>query len=146
MAACEEGRAAREITSHIGGDLVQQVVESSTNAHRQSESHPVPVFSLRLRSSAGVGSKASASEVTSPSFAVTLDWSVQTMTLAPDPEQWLRLGARHVLNGVYGWGDIDSVLRDVDIDIIILLHPLQIVPMRPKSGGLTFGRQKSTTR
>ena len=36
---------------------------------------------------------------------------------------------------MYGWGDIESVLRDVDIDIIILLQPLQIVSLSPLSGG-----------
>ena len=55
--------------------------------------------------------------------------------MAPDPEQWLCLGARHDLMDVYGWGDIDSVLQDVNIDIILLLHPLKIVPLSPQQGG-----------
>ena len=68
-------------------------------------------------------------------FAVTPDWSEQTITLAPDPAQWHCLGARHDLTDVYGWGGIESVLRDVNIDIILLLHPLRIVPLRPQPGG-----------
>jgi hypothetical protein len=36
---------------------------------------------------------------------------------------------------VYGWGDIDDVLRDVNIDIILLLHPLNIVPLTPEPHG-----------
>ena len=68
-------------------------------------------------------------------FAVTRDWSEQTITLAPDPAQWLCLGARHDLTDVYGWGEIESVLRDVNIDIILLLHPLRIVPLTPQPDG-----------
>lgn len=56
------------------------------------------------------------------------------MIMALDPGQWLCLGARHDLNDVYGWGDIERVLRDVDIDIILLLHPLQIVLLSPQPG------------
>jgi hypothetical protein len=73
-------------------------------------------------------------------FAVTPDWSKQTITLAADPAQWLCLGARHDLTDVYGWGEIESVLRDVNIDIILLLHPLQIVPLQPQPDGPHFRR------
>jgi hypothetical protein len=41
---------------------------------------------------------------------------------------------------VYGWGGIESVLRDVNIDIILLLHPLQIVPLQPQPDGPHFRR------
>ena len=73
-------------------------------------------------------------------FAVTPDWSKQTITLAPNPAQWFCLGARHDLTDVYGWGGIESVLRDVNIDIILLLHPLQIVPLQPQPDGPHFRR------
>ncbi len=90
---------------------------------------------LRLHCQSRVGDKAINFVLTSQSFAVTPDWSEQTVTLAPDAEQWLCLGARHDLTDVYGWGDIDSVLRDVNIDIILLLHPLTIVPLSPQQRG-----------
>ncbi len=54
--------------------------------------------------------------------------------MAPDPEQWHCPGARHDLTDVYGWGEIDSVLRDVNIDIILLLRLLRIVPLNPWRG------------
>ena len=90
---------------------------------------------LRLHAQSRVGDKAINFVLTSQAFAVTPDWTEQTITLAPDPEQWLCLGARHDLMDVYGWGGIDSVLRDVNIDIILLLHPLQIVPLSPQAEG-----------
>lgn len=39
------------------------------------------------------------------------------------------LGARHDLTDVYGYGDIAEVLRDVNVDIIFVLFPLNIVPI-----------------
>ena len=90
---------------------------------------------LRLHCQSRVGDKAINFVMTSQSFTVTKDWSEQTITLAPDPAQWLCLGARHDLTDVYGWGEIESVLRDVNIDIILLLHPLRIVPLTPQPDG-----------
>ncbi len=90
---------------------------------------------LRLHCQSRVGEKAINFVLTSQSFRVTEEWSEQTVTLAPDPEQWLCLGARHDLTDVYGWGEIEDVLRDVNIDIILLLHPLRIVPLRTQVGG-----------
>ena len=95
---------------------------------------------LRLHCQSRVGEKAINFVMTSQSFAVTPEWSEQTITLAPDPAQWLCLGARHDLNDVYGWGGIESVLRDVNIDIILLLHPLHIVPLTPEPHGPHFRR------
>ena len=76
----------------------------------------------------------------SQSFAVAPDWSEQTIPLPPDPEQWLWPGVRHDLKDVYGRGDIESVLRDVNIDILLLLHPLRIVPSQPQPDGPHFRR------
>ncbi|MXX25427.1 MAG: hypothetical protein F4Z82_08300 [Caldilineaceae bacterium SB0668_bin_21] len=95
---------------------------------------------LRLHCQSRVGDKAINFVLTSQSFEVTPEWSEQTITLPPDPEQWLCLGARHDLMNVYGWDDIERVLSDVDIDIILLLHPLQIVPLSPQPGGPHIGR------
>ncbi len=90
---------------------------------------------LRLHCQSRVGDRAINFVLTSQSFVVTPDWSEQTITLAPDPRQWLCLGARRDLTEVYGWGGIEEVLRDVNIDIILLLHPLKIVPLAPQQGG-----------
>ena len=73
-------------------------------------------------------------------FEITPDWTEQTITLTTDPDQWLCLGARHDLMDVYGWGEIEDVLRDVNIDIILLLHPLNIVPLTPEAQGIHHRR------
>ena len=62
-------------------------------------------------------------------FQITPEWSEQTVTLTPDPAQWVCLGAHRDLTHVYGCGVIADVLRDVNYDIIFLLFPLQIVPI-----------------
>lgn len=67
--------------------------------------------------------------LTGQPFKITPEWSEQTVHLAPDPQQWTCLGARHDLTDVYGYGDIAEVLRDVNVDIIFILFPLTIVPI-----------------
>ena len=67
--------------------------------------------------------------LTGQPFEITDEWSEQTVRLAPDPEQWPSLGARHDLREVYGDADIAEVLADVNHDIIFLLFPLNVVPV-----------------
>jgi hypothetical protein len=67
--------------------------------------------------------------LTGQPFRVSSQWSDQTATLAPDPAQWVCLGARRDLTHVYGCGEIGDVLRDVNVDIILVLFPLRIVPL-----------------
>ena len=64
--------------------------------------------------------------LTGQPFEITPDWSEQTVELAPDPEQWTSLGARHDLTDRYGEGDLATVLGDVNHDIIFMLFPLTI--------------------
>jgi hypothetical protein len=67
--------------------------------------------------------------LTGQPFEITPDWTEQTVELIPDPKRWMCLGARHDLTDVYGYGDIAEVLRDVNVDIIFVLFPLNIVPI-----------------
>jgi hypothetical protein len=66
--------------------------------------------------------------LTGQPFKVTRDWSEQTITLAPDPAQWTCLGARRDAPH-YGCDDIATVLKDVNVDLILILFPLKIVPI-----------------
>jgi hypothetical protein len=84
---------------------------------------------LQLHCQSKIGNKAVNFVLHNQPIEITPDWSEQTITLVPDPDQWLCLGSRHDLEDVYGWGDIEEVLRDVNIDIILLLTPLKIVPL-----------------
>jgi hypothetical protein len=75
--------------------------------------------------------------LTGQPFQVTSDWNEQTITLAPEHDQWDCLGARHDLSHFYGCGDIADVLRDVNVDLIFVLFLLRIVPL---SSGLDIHR------
>ncbi|MBI2191958.1 MAG: hypothetical protein HYU36_08240 [Planctomycetes bacterium] len=67
--------------------------------------------------------------LTGQPFKVTPDWSEQTVQLVPDPAQWTCLGGRHDMTHVYGYGKIEEVLADVNVDIIFVLFPLTVVPV-----------------
>jgi hypothetical protein len=69
--------------------------------------------------------------LTGQPFEVTPEWSEQTVTLSPDPAQWTCLGVRHDRTETYGRGDVEPVLRDLNCDILFVLHPLDVVPLEP---------------
>jgi len=62
-------------------------------------------------------------------FKITPEWSEQTVTLSPDPNQWLCLGSRYDLTKTYDCYDVAEVLADVNVDIIFVLFPIQMVPV-----------------
>jgi hypothetical protein len=86
---------------------------------------------LVLLAQARVGDRALNHVLTAQPFEVTPDWTEQTITLVPDPDQWLCLGSRHDRMDTYGWGDIADVLRDLNADIILVLHPVDVAPAGP---------------
>ena len=86
---------------------------------------------LVLLAQARVGDRTLNHVLTAQPFEVTPDWTEQTITLAPDDDQWLCLGSRHDRMDTYGWGGIADVLRDVNADIILVLHPVDVVPAEP---------------
>ncbi|MEM7131041.1 MAG: hypothetical protein AAF702_32265 [Chloroflexota bacterium] len=95
---------------------------------------------LVLHCQSRIGDKAVNFVLHGQPFDVTPDWSVQTITLTTDSVQWTCLGARHDNTDVYAWGEIEDVLQDVNIDIILLLHPLNIVPLTPEEDGIHHRR------
>jgi hypothetical protein len=72
--------------------------------------------------------------LTGQPFAITLDWSEQSVTAVLDPAQWTCLGARHDRTDFYGEIRLETVLRDVNANILLVLHPLTIEPMGPIAG------------
>jgi hypothetical protein len=68
--------------------------------------------------------------LTAQPLTVTPDWSEQTLTLDPDLAQWRCLGTRHDIAD-YGYAPIDDVLADVNVDLILVLYPLTVVPLKP---------------
>lgn len=67
--------------------------------------------------------------LTGQSLTVTPDWSEQTLLLSDDPAQWTCAGGRHDRLDLYGMGDIREALRDVNCDLILVLFPLNVVPL-----------------
>jgi hypothetical protein len=72
--------------------------------------------------------------LTGQPFQVTPDWSEQAVTLAPDPAQWKCLRSRHDRVDYYGEIPLATILGDVNADILLVLHPLDIAPMGPLNG------------
>jgi hypothetical protein len=64
-------------------------------------------------------------------FEVTPEFSEQTVVLAPETDLWTPLGARHDRTDFYGTLPLETVLADVNTNILLVLHPLDVVPMGP---------------
>src|SRR4029450_7652912 len=72
--------------------------------------------------------------LTGQPFQITPDWSEQTGTAVADPAQWTCLGSRHDRADYYGEIPLETVLSDVNTDILLVLHPLEIAPLGPIGG------------
>lgn len=68
------------------------------------------------------------------SFDITPDFSQQSVDLSLDPARWKCMGARHDRQGYYGQLPLETILTDVNVDILLVLHPLEIEPMGPLGG------------
>ncbi|MBO12969.1 MAG: hypothetical protein CMJ68_19700 [Planctomycetaceae bacterium] len=60
---------------------------------------------------------------------VSEEWNEQTVTLAPDPALWTPLGVRHDRGDMYGIKPLEEVLSDVNVNIMLVLFPLDVAPM-----------------
>ena len=69
--------------------------------------------------------------LTGQAFEVTSDWSDQTVVCTPDEQQWTCMGSRHDRTDSYGQTPLLTVLGDTSTDILLVLFPLEIVPMGP---------------
>ena len=72
--------------------------------------------------------------LTGQPFTVTDDWSESTVHACPDADQWTCLGSRHDRTATYGFRPLETVLADVNTDILLVLFPLDISPMGPLAG------------
>lgn len=66
--------------------------------------------------------------LTGQPITITGEWSDQTIVLANDPKQWTCIGSRADLSQLYGCDDLDTVLSDVNVDLIFVLFPLEVEP------------------
>jgi hypothetical protein len=67
--------------------------------------------------------------LTGAPLKITSEWTEQTIVLSDDADQWTCLGGRHDLVDYYGCADPALVLADLDVDLILVLFPLDIVPV-----------------
>jgi hypothetical protein len=81
-----------------------------------------------------VNNLTSAWVLTGQPFRVSPEWTTQTITAAPDESQWTCLGARHDRGDFYGRLPLRTVLSDVNNDFMLILFPLDVVPMGPLAG------------
>jgi hypothetical protein len=72
--------------------------------------------------------------LTSQPISVGPEYSEQTIALIPDEKQWICLGARHDRGDFYGRIDLATVLRNVNVNILLVLFPLTISPMGQMAG------------
>jgi hypothetical protein len=65
---------------------------------------------------------------------VSPEWIEQSIVAEPDPRQWVCIGARHDRQDYYGHRPLSDVLRDVNVNIMLVLFPLTVIPMGPIPG------------
>jgi hypothetical protein len=67
-------------------------------------------------------------------LTVGREWSEQTITAVPEPDQWVCIGSRHDRRDYYGYIELKKVLSDVNCNIMLILFPLTVAPMGPLAG------------
>ena len=73
---------------------------------------------------------------TRETFEVQNEWAEQTITLDPDPAGWTALGSRHDRTDMYGEKPLEKLLTHVDANLMLLLFPIEVVPMGPIDGDM----------
>lgn len=84
-------------------------------------------FSLLLQGS--VDGIISGWVLTGQTFAVTPDWSEQSVVCVPDQSQWASLASRHDRMDTYGEKPFRSILGNVNVNLHLLMFPVKPRPM-----------------
>ena len=67
--------------------------------------------------------------LTGQTFEITEDWSEQTVTCTPLASQWTSIGSRHDRTDTYGEKPLAAVLADVNVNMHLIMFPVQPRPM-----------------
>lgn len=67
--------------------------------------------------------------LTGQTFEITDDWTEQTVSCAPLPSQWTSIGSRHDRTDTYGEKPLEAVLADVNVNMHLIMFPVQPRPM-----------------
>ena len=62
------------------------------------------------------------------------EWSERTLMFATEVTQWTALGSRHDRTDTYGVKPLERVLGNVDVNILLVMFPLDVVPMGSLDG------------
>jgi hypothetical protein len=89
---------------------------------------------LVLLVQSNVGSLTSGWALIGQPLKVGKQWSEQTITATPDPDQWVCIRSRHDRQDYYGYVELQKVLSDVNCNFMLILFPLDVVPMGPIAG------------
>jgi hypothetical protein len=89
---------------------------------------------LVLLVQANIGGIVSGWALTGQPIRVFEDWTEPVITATPDIAQWTCLGSRHDRTRSYGVHPLADVLRDVNVDIMLILFPLNVKPMGKVTG------------
>lgn len=60
---------------------------------------------------------------------VTTSWSEHSITLEAEPDNWTALGVRTGREDMYGVQPLDRVLSNVNVNMMLVLFPLDVRPM-----------------
>lgn len=66
---------------------------------------------------------------TGQTFDVGPNWSEQTVTLVPDPSQWVSIASRHDRTDTYGEKPLLDILRNVNVNMHLIMFPVKPRPM-----------------
>ena len=72
--------------------------------------------------------------LTGQPITVTDEWTESTLNARLDADQWTSLDSRHDRTECYGTRPLETVLSDVNTNILLVLFPLDIAPMGPIDG------------
>jgi len=89
---------------------------------------------LVLLVQANAGGITSGWALTGQPVRVVEDWTEAVITASPDPSQWTCLGSRHDRTRSYGVIPLQDVLRDVNVDIMLIFFPVDVAPMGKING------------
>ena len=72
--------------------------------------------------------------LTAQPIAVQSKYVETTLVAVPDARQWTPLGARHDRQDYYGVRPLETILKNVDVNIYLVLFPVHPKPMGPIVG------------
>lgn len=74
--------------------------------------------------------------LTSQPIPVEKDWTETTLTLRPNESEWTCLKGRHDRTDYYGYRPLERCLKDVNVNLMLIMFPLDIRAMGDPGGDI----------